>query len=320
MKYSVIIPCFNEGHVLTASLDALTNAVGNRDDIEILLLDNGSSDDSMAIASRYPLTLIKLVGVRISALRNHGAKLSCGEYLVFMDADIKLPKNWFQLLDDYTEQDKVAAVGFVDTVPEHAPWFARIWSLKDLARRNKLQQVDALPGRNLMVSRIWFERINGFNSELITGEDKDFVMRIARSGGTVMSDPGADVVHLGFERDFLEWCRKEYWRQHSHIRLIQHQGATLRLLRFPLLAVSHWLMAAMVCSSALTLGSAMTLALVFLWFVPSLGMSVAHSASRWPPLRLLQFSLLYWLRFHVAGFSVLREAWELQQKRKTQWS
>ena len=79
-------------------------------------------------------------------------------------------------------------------------------------------------------------------------------------------------------------------------------------------------MAAMVCSSALTLGSAMTLALVFLWFVPSLGMSVAHSASRWPPLRLLQFSLLYWLRFHVAGFSVLREAWELQQKRKTQWS
>jgi glycosyltransferase involved in cell wall biosynthesis len=319
MLYSVIIPCLNEGHVLAQTLRNLKNAAGERNDVEIFLIDNGSTDDSVDIANAHKLTVVSRVDGGISALRNQGARLSSGKQLVFLDADMQVPQDWFVILDRYSALNTVDAVGFVDSVPDHAPWFARIWGQRTKARRAQMQRVDALPGRNLMVSRLWFERVNGFNERLVTGEDKDFVMRLSRNGANVFSVPGVNIVHLGYERTFREWCQKEYWRQHSHISLMQHQGISLRLLRFPLIAVLHWPLGLLTLFYMVHANQS-SVCFALLWFAPSTVLSLKHAASRWPPVRLAQFTTLYWLRFHIAGFSVIKEAFEIQQWKQKPWN
>ncbi len=307
MKYSIIIPCFNEAHVLKESLSSIRKAIGERDDVEILLLDNGSSDGSAELARSFGVQVHILPHLEISALRNQGAMLSRGQYLLFLDADILVPDNWLATLDTIIEENSADVVGFVDKVPSQAPWFARIWGLRASARRSKRRTIDALPGRNLFMARHWFEKIGGFNEQLTTGEDKDFVMRLSKAGAQVISDPSLNMIHLGYERTFKEWCKKEYWRQHSHINLMAQQGISLRLLRFPLLSVAHLLINV---AAVILLFSGHGLAAVLLLgasLIPSLGLSAVHPTSRLPLTRLLQFTLLYWLRFHIAGYSVIRE-------------
>jgi hypothetical protein len=50
--------------------------------------------------------------------------------------------------------------------------------------------------------------------------------------------------------------------------------------------------------------------LLLAWFLPALVMSLANPLSRKPLKILLQFTLLYWLRFHIAGYSIARELQE----------
>ena len=305
IRYSIVMPCYNEAHVLHRSLASIRQAIGERTDVELLVLDNGSTDDSVAIAGSYGATVHPLPGVKISALRNKGAALSQGHWLLFLDADVQVPPDWLETVDHYVDQQLADVVGFVDDVPATAPWYARIWGLRARARRQTLKTVDALPGRNLLVAKTWFEKVNGFNEQLQTGEDKDFVMRLSKAGAKVVSDPSLTMIHLGFERTFAEWCRKEYWRQHSHMALLQEQGVSLRLLRFPLISVAHLLWSCVVLLCLLS-GTGLIRALI-LWFVPALLMSLANPLSRSPLNTLGQFTLLYWLRFHIAGYSVIQE-------------
>ncbi|OUS24615.1 hypothetical protein A9Q99_23885 [Gammaproteobacteria bacterium 45_16_T64] len=311
MKYSIIIPCFNEAHVLSKTLDSIQRVMVNRSDVEILLMDNGSTDGSQALALGCGAIVIETPNVRISALRNLGAKSARGRYLLFLDADIAVATDWLNRLDQYTDPDNQAdtadVVGFVDDVPATAPWYAKIWGLRASARRHRLMEIDSLPGRNIFVDRPWFEKVNGFSETLITGEDKDFVMRLKKAGAKVLSDPSVDMTHLGYERTFQEWVRKEYWRQHSHVALIKGQGMSLRLLRFPIIAMSHVLLALIILGSVITSQTGIALGLLVVSLVPSLLLSIKSSVSRFPVGRMLQFTLLYWLRFHVAGWSVVIE-------------
>lgn len=316
MKYSIIIPCYNEAHVLSHTLRSIGQAIKSRDDVECLLMDNGSTDGSQALAQAWGATVVETPHVRISALRNLGAEQANGEYLLFLDADIAVADNWLDRLDQYTDPENTECtadvVGFVDDVPPHAPWYARIWGLRATARRRHLREIDSLPGRNLFVSKQWFQQVNGFSETLITGEDKDVVMRLKQAGARVMSDPSLAMIHLGFERTFREWMRKEYWRQHSHIALIQEQGPSLRLLRFPMMAVAHLALLLMIITLVLMGQVSASSSVLMLSLLPSALLSVKHSVSRFPVGRMLQFTLLYWLRFHVAGWSVIMELIERQ--------
>jgi len=154
IKYSIIMPCFNETHVLQFSLPSIQQAIGERNDVEFLLMDNGSTDNSVVLAEEYNAQAHSLPNLRISALRNRGVQLSQGQYLLFLDADIQVPPNWLATLDRYIEQQTADVLGFVDDVPSSASWYARIWGLRARAKREDFKLVDSLPGRNLF---LWTE-------------------------------------------------------------------------------------------------------------------------------------------------------------------
>ena len=102
MRYSVIIPIYNAEKTLHRCLDSLASQL--RDDIEVLLIDDGSSDNSFQIcktyAQRYPqLIPVHQEKVGMSSARNRGLDLANGSYALFVDSDDYVSPDYFSVLD-----------------------------------------------------------------------------------------------------------------------------------------------------------------------------------------------------------------------------
>jgi glycosyltransferase involved in cell wall biosynthesis len=86
---SVIIPCYNQGRFLGQAIDsALTQT---HLPIEVIVVDDGSTDDSAEVAARYPgVRCVKQPNRGAAAARNAGLRESTGEYVIFLDSDDRL--------------------------------------------------------------------------------------------------------------------------------------------------------------------------------------------------------------------------------------
>ncbi|WP_407422105.1 glycosyltransferase family 2 protein [Methanobrevibacter sp.] len=97
IKVSVIVPVFNSSQYIGATLDSIINQ--DFDDFEIIVIDDGSSDNSLDIvneklnSTNLPNTIIHQENQGVSAARNKGIEVSNGDYLVFVDADDYITPN-----------------------------------------------------------------------------------------------------------------------------------------------------------------------------------------------------------------------------------
>jgi glycosyltransferase involved in cell wall biosynthesis len=85
---SILIPCYNAAPWLAATLDSALAQTHPK--IEIIVIDDGSRDESLAIARRYEPHGVRVAtqpNLGASAARNHGLRLASGEFIQFLDAD-----------------------------------------------------------------------------------------------------------------------------------------------------------------------------------------------------------------------------------------
>jgi hypothetical protein len=86
---TVVIPCYNTGSFLRDAIESVLSQTYQS--TELIVVDDGSSDDTSAVASSYPcIRLIRQRNQGVSAARNAGLSQSRGEYVVFLDADDRL--------------------------------------------------------------------------------------------------------------------------------------------------------------------------------------------------------------------------------------
>lgn len=300
IKYSIVIPMFNEALMLEKCLGSIIRATENRNDVEIIIVDNGSTDGCDKKAAAMGAEVIYQTTGNISLLRNIGAQQAKGEYLLFLDADMEVYATWFADIDKYFKQLETHVFGFMDLAPEEAPWFAKRWHERCLNRRNGIKVVDDLPGRNIYVKKANFDAVNGFDESLMTGEDKDLIMRLIANGETVYSVYPPHIIHWGYEKTFKEWLSKEYWRQHNHPEIIIRHNFSLRVLRFPIIALAILFFAVL----ALLIPKLFVPAMLASLF-PSIGLTIKHKHSRRNIIVAIQFILLYWLRFLTSAISIL---------------
>ncbi len=306
-RFSIVVPAFNESENLLRLLQSIAAAADDAA-TDILVVDNHSTDETADLAREAGVQVLRPPQKQtIAALRNLGAAATSGEIIVFIDADMEVPADWFDVLTTEFDDPTVDGVGIVEDIPAAAPWFAQIWSRRTLARRSKRRKADFLPGRNIAVRRDVFDRIGGFSDQLRTSEDKDFTMRAKQSGAALYSLVHPGVVHWGYERDFAEWCRKEFWRQRSHLAMLERHGVSLRLLRFPLLSLAH-LLGVLFFVAVGGLNVSMTLLVGICLIAPSLALTLAHKESRRSFRDVLAFTGLYFCRFVIAGAAVATEA------------
>ena len=85
---SFIIPAYNEEQCLLETLDALHQAgLASGETYEVLVVDDGSTDNTAAIAVQQGAILVSVAYRQIAATRNAGARAATGDHLIFVDAD-----------------------------------------------------------------------------------------------------------------------------------------------------------------------------------------------------------------------------------------
>ncbi len=138
---SVIIPCFNQAHYLPQAIESVL--VQNYHPLEILVINDGSTDDTAAVAARYGdrIQLINQANQGLSAARNAGLRLAQGALLHFLDSDdYVLPSFYDQLVAVLAARPDAAAaycgmrlvdaqnqpLGDRPPLPESDDWFHQL--------------------------------------------------------------------------------------------------------------------------------------------------------------------------------------------------
>lgn len=216
LDFSVIIPVKNEEDNISACLDSIASNDYPPEKYEIIVVDNGSEDQTVNIALAYGVQVTSLPDVTISALRNHGAKLASGQVLAFMDADCTVAGDWLQQASRYLHQSDVSLFGSPPGIPQKSTWVQRTWLLvRGGVENDKTRQVNWIESMNMFVPRHLFFRVKGFNEELVTCEDVDISYRLAKYGKIIV-DPRIKAIHHGEAKDLGEFFRKEKWRGKSN--------------------------------------------------------------------------------------------------------
>jgi len=303
-QISIIVPMYNEAQHICRTLAAAQRAAKRAQlDCELIVVDNGSSDNGPSLAAAAGARVLHHPGLTIGALRNRGAAASQADWLAFLDADIEVPDQWLQIWQQVYQTQRADVLALDCDTPPCAPWFARAWQRRKLAD-SRLRPW--LPGANLCLARAWFDRVDGFDEQLRTGEDKDFSLRLRRSHARLLSLSEPRVWHWGFEASWQEWLGKELWRQGSHLHLLKGSRRTqllsrLRLLRFPLLCLGQCLVTLMLCT-CLLLGRWPEAAWLLLLELPA---ATALALRRGYQIKqahlLMQLCWLHWLRLHLGG-------------------
>ncbi|MEM0354399.1 MAG: glycosyltransferase [candidate division WOR-3 bacterium] len=173
---SIIIPTLNEEKYLPK----LLNSIKEQDykNYEIIVADANSTDKTIEIARSYGAIVIE--GGKPAKGRNNGAKISNGEYLLFLDADVILPKDF--LKKAISEFDKfyyeVATFKFKpisELKIDHL-----LFRLANILIERTRKVYPLAPGFCIICTRRIFRRIGGFDESLYLAEDHDFVRRASK--------------------------------------------------------------------------------------------------------------------------------------------
>jgi glycosyltransferase involved in cell wall biosynthesis len=87
---SIVVPAYNEEACIARCVRAIREAVGGAEDVEVIVVDNNSTDATAELARREGATVVFEKENRISKARNAGGRAARGEWILFIDADSTL--------------------------------------------------------------------------------------------------------------------------------------------------------------------------------------------------------------------------------------
>ena len=210
---SIIIPVYNQLSYTLRCLKAIASNLSNNLAVEIILINDCSSDDTKKVIE--PITAITLVNNRVNSgfihSCNRGASLAKGKYLYFLNNDTEIKPNCIESLVEVIAQPQVGAVGSKLVYPQGVLQEAGgiVWqdaNAWNYGRHNNpvapeynyLRPVDYCSGASLMVDKSAFFKLNGFEKEFAPAyyEDTDLCFSLRHQLGLkVMYQPKSEVVH-----------------------------------------------------------------------------------------------------------------------------
>lgn len=237
LNVSVVIPIRNAARTLPHCLAALERL--DPAPSEIILVDNGSTDESLALIRAFAGDHAAK-GVRVleesrrgaAAARNAGFRAAKGDVIAFTDADCAPDQMWLQRLLESFEQPEIGAVaGRVVAAPTSSTveLFSALYTLQ-------LPDVPALrscwtpweggyPTANMAVRRVLLHELNGFEESLsISAEDYDLCARLYKHCAVIAYKPEAKVSHY-HRTNLFGMLRQAFGIGLGHPCMLQRHGA-----------------------------------------------------------------------------------------------
>jgi cellulose synthase/poly-beta-1,6-N-acetylglucosamine synthase-like glycosyltransferase len=199
---SVVVPAYNAERHLPRCLESLQNLNWPEERLEIIVVDNNSTDDTALIASCFNnICLLKEKRQGATHARNAGWTWARGEWIAFTDADCEVAPDWLrQLLPAFTDP-KVGLTGGELKPDEPTTSVERYIIEKDiLSQERALEDVPCSPPflvtANAAYRRRALEEVGGFDPWLtVNGEDADLAWRVQEAGWQLRYIPDARVTH-----------------------------------------------------------------------------------------------------------------------------
>jgi len=209
-KASVVVCSYNGAKTLDRCLTSLKEI--NYPNYEVILVDDGSTDDTQEIAARHSwVKNIRQENKGLSFARNVGAHASGGDVIVYTDSDCMADPDWLYYLMGTLLSGDYAGVGGPNISPPAENWVQACVSAAPGGPNHVLLTdvvAEHIPGCNMAFHRWAFDQVGGFDPEYRkAGDDVDFCWRLQQSGGVIAFSPAAIVWH--YRRFTLQAFRKQ---------------------------------------------------------------------------------------------------------------
>ncbi len=299
---SVVIPVYNEEAEITNLLDSLMALNWNRDRLEILCVDNNSTDKSLSILRSYPITVLQEPVPGPYSARNTAIHQAQGEFIAFTDADCIVSPEWLMDLWKAFDSDQVGAVGG-SLVPRKITNYVDYFEGCVFKSPNHSRGTDRIKPYIVTANAIYrkavFDELGVFDDQNFSGPDVEMSWRVVRSSHYTLKicEDGQAVVQHNYRtklKDFIYVLERDaygwFFLTSNHPQMAPVPHPSKYFIKFLLgLAVYPWTTIARVIAAPIRRSPSWELPqdllrLVVLWhhFVGTRTAKLAHEG-RQPP-------------------------------------
>lgn len=218
---SIIVPVYNGAMTITRCLDALAQQNIASLCYEIIVVDDGSQDQTPLIVNQWidnhpqhRARLVNQVNAGPAAARNHGAKVAQASLLLFTDADCAPLPNWIEALTIVFQDSSITGAkgAYLTTQSALVPRFVQAEYEDRYDRMRNQTQIDFIDTYSAAYRRTVFLENDGFDVIFTTAsvEDQEFSFRLAQKGYRLVFVPQAQVLHF-HDSDLWEYGRRKYY-------------------------------------------------------------------------------------------------------------
>jgi len=308
---SFIIPTLNEAASLPATLDSIRDHVPAGFSYEVIVADNGSTDETVDIATGRQARVVIDAWATVGGLRNRAAREASGEVLVFLDADIELTKAWadeFPGVYRSLVENPWQVTGSRCGIPEQPGMIERYWFGPLLDKGGNY-----VNSGHMITTRELFDSVGGFDDSLETGEDYAFGQAAHSRNAVVLNNPSLKVIHTGYPKTLLQFIRREIWHGKGDCRSIK----TMTKSKVASLAIVFFMLHVVTLASVSLAPGGMAwvfgvLPIAGICIVPAI---VRHDAKM--PINILVVSFLYYCYFLARFVSCLSVQYQSVQGKLT---
>ncbi len=208
-RISVVVCSYNGARTIRACFDGLLRL--EYPDFEVIVVNDGSTDDTAAITQEYGFTLISTENRGLSNARNTGLEAATGEIVAYIDDDASPDPHWLTYLAATFLSTTHAGVGGPNIAPPGDGVIAECVANAPGGPVHVLlsdTEAEHIPGCNMAFRKAALTAIGGFDPQFRTaGDDVDVCWRLRDRGWTLGFSPAAMVWHRRRNRV------RAYWRQ-----------------------------------------------------------------------------------------------------------
>lgn len=184
---SIIIPVFNMQDYLAETIESAWQAKSKGITFEILVVDDGSTDDSLRIAKRYPVEVISQTNRGLASARNTGIMNASGDWCLFLDADDMLLEKALirisQAIIEYPDADVIAPSLKTFGTSNQEIILMPNPKLEDFRNGNKIGYCAAIRKSKLL-------EIGGYSPRMVEGyEDLHLWINLLSRGAKIITIP-----------------------------------------------------------------------------------------------------------------------------------
>jgi glycosyltransferase involved in cell wall biosynthesis len=196
-RISVVVCAYNADGSIEDCLASLEGS--DYPDLEVIVCDDGSTDDTLALARRFPFIVMELPRMGLSDARNAGTAAASGEIVAFLDADAVCHPDWPYYLALSLEEENVVATGGPNLPFPGAPLVERAVAAAPGGPVEVLlsdDRAEHVPGCNMAYRKEALQAVGGFDPVFTAaGDDVDVCWKLLDRGWAIGFSAPAQVLH-----------------------------------------------------------------------------------------------------------------------------